>query len=62
MQHGVPGVHLVCVVVAVEEATGSLLEYASKPSVAERIIVKENTKDTYLAIANVVQVSTVIKV
>lgn len=48
------GVHLVCAVVAVEVATGSPLEYASKQSVVERIIVKENTKDIYPAINNAV--------
>lgn len=61
MQHGVHGVHTVCVVVVVEVATESLLEYVLKPSVVERIIVKENTKDTYHAIANVVLVSIVTK-
>ena len=58
MQLGDHGVHLVCAVVAVEVATGSPLEYASKQSVVERIIAKENTKDIYLAINNVVLVST----
>ena len=52
------GVHLVCAVVAAEVATGSPLEYASKQSVVERITVKENTKDIYPAINNVVLVST----
>ena len=58
MQLGDHGVRLVCAVVAAEVATGSPLEYASKQSVVERIIVKENTKDTYPAINNAVLVST----
>lgn len=60
MQLGDHGVRLVCALVAVEVATGYLLEYASKQSVVERITVKENTKNTYLAMRNVVQVSIVI--
>ena len=60
MQFGDHGVHSVCAVAAVEVATGSPPGYASKQSVAERITVKANTKDTYLAMRNVVQVSTAI--
>ena len=60
MQPGAHGVHLVCAVVAAEVVTGSPLEYASKQSVVERITVKENTKDTYPAMENAVQVSTTV--
>lgn len=42
-------------------ATGSPLEYVSRPSVVERIIVKERTKDIYPAIPNVALVSTTTK-
>jgi len=61
MQHGVHGVRTVCAAVAVEVATESPPEYASKPNVVERIIVKENTRDTYHAMGNVVLVSSVTK-
>ena len=60
MQPGDHGVHSVCAVAAVEVVTGSPAGYASKLSVAERITVKANTKDTYPAMENVVQVSTAI--
>ena len=60
MHFGDHGAHSVCAVAAVEVATGSPPGYASKQSVAERITVKANTKDTYPAMENVVQVSTAI--
>ena len=60
MQLGDHGVHSVCAVAAVEVAIGSPPGYVSKQSVVERITAEANTKDTYLAMRNVVQVSTAI--
>lgn len=57
MQLGGHGVRLVCAAAAVEEVTGSPVGYASNLNVVEKIIVKENIKDTYPAVPTAVQVS-----
>ena len=57
MQLGDHGVHLVCAVGAVMEATEYPLEYASNQSAVERIIVKEKLRDSYPATNTAVLVS-----